>query len=200
MRPSTIPRLSPLSRFGAALTVITLLIIPIGCGTQATEESIEPEPQHQKSAKIDWYGGEIEAAFEYARTTGKPLFLYWGAQWCPPCHYLKNKIFSRPEFVAQMDNFVPIYLDGDTERAQALGEELDVQGYPTVIIFNASGDEVMRMSSSVPVDQYALVLDNAVSGMRPVQEVLAEVLEVGPEAAVRGRLEYARQLFLVTSE
>ncbi len=183
MGPSTNPRPFRSFQYLAAVAAMTLLILQIGCGTQTSQDPIESEPQKQETAKIEWYEGDVDEAFRVASSTGKPLFLYWGAQWCPPCHYLKNKIFSRPEFVAQMKNFVPIYLDGDTERAQALGEELDVQGYPTVIIFNSSGDEVMRMSSSVPIEQYAIVLDNAVSGMKPVQEVLTEVLEIGPEAS-----------------
>ncbi|MGB5880074.1 MAG: thioredoxin family protein, partial [Thermoanaerobaculia bacterium] len=101
------------------------------------------------------------------------------AEWCPPCHYLKNKIFKRPEFVEKSEEFVPVYLDGDTESAQILGEELGVMGYPTVIIFSPEGEEVMRMPSTIPVEEYAVVLDSAMERMRPVKTVLAEVMEAG---------------------
>jgi tetratricopeptide (TPR) repeat protein len=96
---------------------------------------------------------------------------------------LKNKIFKRPEFVAKSEEFVPVYLDGDTESAQILGEELGVMGYPTVIIFSPEGEEVMRMPSTIPVEEYAVVLDSALERMRPVKTVLAEVLETGPANA-----------------
>jgi thioredoxin-like negative regulator of GroEL len=132
---------------------------------------------------IDWYTGGIDAAFAHAQSQGKPLFLYWGAEWCPPCHYLKTKIFTRPEFLARMKEFVPVYLDGDEESAQTLGEKLGVKGYPTVIIFSAAGEEMTRMPSTLPVEQYAEVLDRAVSMTRPLKQILAAVLAGGPADA-----------------
>ena len=34
-------------------------------------------------AGIDWYAGDVDAAFAAAKAADKPLFLYWGAEWCP---------------------------------------------------------------------------------------------------------------------
>ena len=138
--------------------------------------------------KIAWYEGDVDSAFAHAKTEGKPLFLYWGAEWCPPCHYLKKKIFTRPEFVARMQDFVPVYLDGDTARAQILGETLEVMGYPTVIIFDPLGEEVMRMPSTAPVDQYQAILDAAVATMKPVKTVLAEVMATDVRTATQAEL------------
>ena len=87
-----------------------------------------------------------------------------------------------------MQDFVPVYLDGDTTRAQILGESLEVMGYPTVIIFDPLGQEVMRMPSTVPVEQYESVLDAAIASMKPVKTILADVLDTGPAAASRADL------------
>ena len=146
---------------------------------QNTRETTDAEEE------IRWFEGDVKAAFALAKAEGKPLFLYWGAEWCPPCHVIKNKIFSRPEFVARMHDFVPVYLDGDTERAQILGEELAVMGYPTVIIFDPLGQEVMRMPNTVSIDQYETVLDSAVATMKPIKTVLEQVLSSGPPNAQR---------------
>jgi thioredoxin-related protein len=110
----------------------------------------------------------------------KPLFLYWGAEWCPPCHYLKDKIFHQPDFVERSREFVAVYLDGDDANAQILGEQLDVQGYPTVMVYSAEGDELLRMPSDVPVARYAAIMDRALRLDRPVKEILDSVLTVGP--------------------
>lgn len=63
------------------------------------------------------------------------MFLYWGAVWCPPCNQVKSTIFNRPDFIAATRQFVPVYLDGDSENAQQLGEKFKVRGYPTMILF-----------------------------------------------------------------
>ena len=35
---------------------------------------------------IDWFDGTVDEAFAAAKASGKPIFPYWGAEWCPPCH------------------------------------------------------------------------------------------------------------------
>ncbi|HNU84110.1 MAG TPA: thioredoxin family protein, partial [Thermoanaerobaculia bacterium] len=96
----------------------------------------------EKGDPIPWFEGTVEEAFALAKQERKPVFLYWGAVWCPPCHVLRTKLFTRPDFQARLAATVPVYLDGDTERAQIWGEKLHTLGYPTVIIFDADGNEV----------------------------------------------------------
>ena len=93
-------------------------------------------------ADIPWFDGDVESAFAAAKEQGKPLFLYWGAEWCPPCHQIKDQIFSKPEFIAKSRLFVPVYLDGDTDRAQKYGDRFGVMGYPTIIVFSPAGVEL----------------------------------------------------------
>jgi len=164
------------------LLVAALILFGAACGTHDADHghSHDADGQHHEVA---WYDGDAEQAFVAAKQEGKPLFLYWGAEWCPPCHELKAKIFKHPKFADKIVEFVPVYLDGDTEGAQILGERFDVQGYPTVIIFSADGQEVMRMPTDVDIDQYLALLDTALGKMLPMDEVLAAVLQSGPANA-----------------
>jgi len=45
---------------------------------------LAPEAKPVKQ-EIAWFDGSIDQAFALARAQDKPLFLYWGAVWCPPC-------------------------------------------------------------------------------------------------------------------
>lgn len=173
------------------VVVTSILIVPLSLAMACAptpDPAADAEPAASGRAEIAWFEGSVEEAFAFAQEDGKPVFLYWGAVWCPPCHYLKDKIFAKEEFVAKSRQFVPVYLDGDTERAQVWGEKLDARGYPTVIILDPEGTEVLRMSTDVPVDEYAEVLDLALAATRPVPQVLAEVLEVGPADAAASDL------------
>ncbi len=171
-----------------AKTLLPLLAALLAaCGPSAERE--EAPEQDQAEAEIDWAEGTVEEAFALAAELDKPLFLYWGAIWCPPCHYLKEKIFKRPEFVEQSRKFVAVYLDGDTDRAQEWGERLGTSGYPTVLILSPDGEEVMRMTAGIPVEEYNGVLTAALQNLRPIREVLDGVLEGGVDAAAAADLE-----------
>ncbi len=122
-------------------------------------------------AAIQWVEGDVTAAFARAAAEGKPVFLYWGAAWCPPCHELKATVFSRPEFIEKMKLFVPVYIDGDAPGAQKWGDEFRVTGYPSVVVLRADRTELARINGGMDLSQYAEVLDLVLGDVRPVAEI-----------------------------
>ena len=124
---------------------------------------------------IAWFQGDVDAAFAQARRERKPLFLYWGAVWCPPCNQVKATIFNRQDFIARSRGFVPVYVDGDSPSAQALATRFKVSGYPTMVLFRADGVEVTRLPGEVEPDQYMRVLSLGMHATRPVSVLLASV-------------------------
>lgn len=127
---------------------------------------------------IAWFNGDVEAAFAAAKASNKPVLLYWGAQWCPPCKQLKSAVFSRPDFIEKSKLFVPVYLDGDLPDAQKWGDVFRVMGYPTVVVLKPDRTEITRIAGNMDLSLYAGVLDNALGDVRPVKDVV--------ELAVKG--------------
>ncbi len=140
------------------------------------ENSSSKTSQNNAVEKIQWYQGTIQAAFSEAEEDNTPLFLYWGAVWCPPCEEIKQTVFKSPNFIAQTQLFIPVYLDGDTERAQHWGEKFSVKGYPTMIIFNPDGDEVTRIPGGIDIDRYNAVLALSLNGLKKTTSLIERAL------------------------
>jgi thioredoxin-related protein len=118
---------------------------------------------------------DVDAAFAQARAEAKPVFVYWGAKWCPPCNHVKATLFNRQDFIARSRAFVPVYVDGDSPGAQKLGARFKVSGYPTMLLFNPQGAELTRLPGEVEGERYTQVLTLGMNAQRPVKDVLAQV-------------------------
>jgi thioredoxin-like negative regulator of GroEL len=119
---------------------------------------------------------EVDAAFAAARADNKPVFVYWGAKWCPPCNQVQATLFNRQDFIERSRAFVPVYVDGDSPGAQKIGARFRVSGYPTMVLFNVEGKEVTRLPGEVDPVRYTEVLTLGMNAARPVSAVLADAL------------------------
>jgi thiol:disulfide interchange protein len=119
---------------------------------------------------------DIDAAFATARSESKPVFLYWGAKWCPPCNQVQATLFNRQDFIERSRAFVPVYVDGDSPGAQKLGTRFRVSGYPTMVLLKPSGEEMTRLPGEVDPSRYTELLNLGMSATRPVKAVLADAL------------------------
>ena len=140
----------------------------------AAPEAPAPEPE---KLEIAWFKGGVQEAFALAKAENKPLFLYWGAVWCPPCVEIKATVFKSPQFIAQSRLFIPLYLDGDTARAQIYGDKFGTKVYPTLIVFNPEGEEVTRLNAGMELSAYNTVLELSLDSMRPTGDLVEAAME-----------------------
>lgn len=127
---------------------------------------------HADAPDIAWFKGGVDEAFRAAQAANKPVLLYWGAQWCPPCKQLKSAVFNRPDFIEKSKLFVAVYLDGDLPDAQKWGDVFRVTGYPTVLVLRPDRAEITRVAGNMDLSLYARVLDDALGDMSPLADVL----------------------------
>ena len=95
------------------------------------------------------------------------LLDFTGSDWCVWCMKLSKDIFSQPEFKEfAAKNLVLVESDfpsrkslPDAVKAQndALAAKFDVEGFPTLILVDAAGNEVARHVGYLPGGPGALV-------------------------------------------
>lgn len=156
-----------------------------GCSREAAPPPVAPSappdaPAVVAPAGVAWVTprseAELDAAFATARTEGKPVFMVWGAVWCPSCAQVKTTLFPRADFIERSRQFVAIYLDGDIPGAQKLGTRFKVSGYPSMLVFGADGLERTRLPGEVDPERYLEVLDVGLGQGRSQQALLQQAL------------------------
>jgi len=129
------------------------------------------------SAGIAWREGDVDDAFAEAREQNKPVLLYWGAAWCPPCNRLKATLFKDPAFIARTRAFVAVHLDGDSQGAQAWGERFGIKGYPTIIVLRPDRSEITRLAGDSDSGRLAEALRVAATRTTTSAQLLRKALQ-----------------------
>lgn len=158
-------KLNPCASALAALATAALLV-----AAPAAHASTGPGVSWQAAAA----DADIDRHFVQAKAEKKPVLLYWGAKWCPPCNQLKATLFNRADFIEQSKAFVAVGIDGDAPGAQKLGTRFKVRGYPTLILFSPTGQEITRLPGEADAAQVMKVLQLGLSSGRPIKAVLAD--------------------------
>ncbi len=167
---------------GWKLVTLTLLALLGGCSKAPEPPAVTARPPVVAPVTpmtIAWVkpdGANIDPIFAKARAENKPVFLYWGAVWCPPCNQIKATVFNRQDFMERSKLFVPVYLDGDTPGAQKLGARFKVRGYPTMILFRPDGTELTRLPGEVDAAKYVEMLGWGMASSSSAKESLDAVL------------------------
>lgn len=145
---------------------LSLTLALLGCRQTSSEVKVA------QAQEIAWREGDVNDAFAEARNLGKPVILYWGANWCPPCAQMKATLFRDPDFIAETQKFVPVYLDGDTKDAQKWGERFGISGYPTVIVLRPDGTELTRIANTTVAAELPRLLEAAAARITSIEALL----------------------------
>lgn len=106
-------------------------------------------------AGSDWMT-DIDAAIAKGKTEKKAVMVeFTGSDWCPPCIMMRKNVFSKKEFVEKASkDYVLVELDfprGDAElkkKNQPYAEKYQIEGFPTIILMDAAGEEFSRFYAS----------------------------------------------------
>lgn len=99
-------------------------------------------------AEVVKWRGDLPAAMAEARAANKPVLLYFTAEWCGPCQYMKRNIFSDAAVAEAMEQrYVPVRLDHD--QRQDLIFHYQVAGIPWFAVLDEQGNAVRKLERGV---------------------------------------------------
>jgi thioredoxin-related protein len=156
-----------------------LMMLLVATCLTAPMATVAVAPSDHRPLGISWHEGSVDSAFALAQREQRPVFMYWGAVWCPPCNQLKATLFKRPDFIRRMRSLVPVYIDGDAPGAQHLGARFKVRGYPTTVLFRPDGSEITRLPGEVSPERYLQALETALRLTGSVRSALQTALAGG---------------------
>lgn len=143
------------------LIAIAVLLV----GARIASLLIKPDTAN---AQVRWVS--LEEAATLARANGKPLLLYFTAEWCGPCHQLDAEVFAKSEVAAAInENFVAVKIvDRQREEGQntpdiaSLQQRYNVRGFPTLQFVDPMGNELARMEGFRGREEFERVMESAI--------------------------------------
>jgi thiol:disulfide interchange protein DsbD len=112
-----------------------------------------------RAVGITWLRDESQAVAQATRER-KPLLIDFGAEWCLPCKEMERRTFADPAVQRELARFVLVRIDctEGSEGSEALQKKYDSETLPSVILFNRSGEKVLKISEFTPPDKLLPIL------------------------------------------
>ena len=150
-RPRWLPTL--LVVFGAVALLAVVDLVARGGGTAGAVTWVD-----------DWPSAKAEAA-----QRGKPILVYFSADWCPGCRLFSNTVLSEDRVAAALSERVVAYrapLDTPDSSGQTLARRWGIEAIPAMVITDASGDPLSGYAGGLNEDEFLAWVDRHVDARR----------------------------------
>jgi thioredoxin-related protein len=92
----------------------------------------------------------VADAMKQSRSEGKLLFIYFHAEWVQLCQWMKTNTFTDPDLARFLkENTLFLELNIETSIGNAEKQFFKVNALPTMILFDASGNQLVRLDEAM---------------------------------------------------
>ncbi len=93
-------------------------------------------------AEVEWEKSSWEDALARARAEDRFVFVDFYTLWCSPCKQLDAVTYKDEKVIEFLGKTVTVKYDAEKGVGEELAEKYRVVAYPTLIVFNSSGQEI----------------------------------------------------------
>ncbi len=155
--------------FPIFLVLISIMLLGMGPISQMSEAASDGNTTNNTGDSFNQTAPENIIWNSYEDIPGgvdlpyMPIILYFHADWCGFCADLEAETFKNPDIISTAVDFFSVKIDGDD--SPSLVKKFDVEGYPTVVFINTSGEEYNRIKGYVGPGDFmtAMTTDTPVS-------------------------------------
>jgi len=115
-----------------AVALLAVLLAVTGCWAGSEDAAV---------VKIQWVQN-LPEGLRLAKESGKPVMLFFTADWCAPCVELKKYIFTDRRVVAASKRLINVYIDADSDFETLSAYK--VRGIPAIFFLNPSGEMIKK--------------------------------------------------------
>ncbi|MHB8931311.1 MAG: protein-disulfide reductase DsbD family protein [Melioribacteraceae bacterium] len=133
--------------------VFSIVVIAVSIYALIPAKNIEPEWQKFSEAK-----------YELSLKNNERMVVDFYADWCIPCKELDAMTFSDPRVLSSLTKFTTYKVDMTqtvSDETEKLRNKFKIVGMPTVLIINAKGEEVERLTGFVNANEFLKLLQKA---------------------------------------
>lgn len=102
----------------------------------------------------------LASANDKSTASGKPVFVFVTADWCPPCQALKRDALADPKVAEAVSTLtVPLYVDATNTVPDDVAS-LGISGFPTVILLQ-DGKQLGRFTGNTSASNVLAIVEQA---------------------------------------
>lgn len=120
------------------------------------------------SIGAEW--GSFDEGFAQAAKNKKPVLVDFATDWCVWCKKMDKEVFSRSDIKARLAReFNTVRLDAESEKtftykgkkisARAFTSYMRIQGFPTLIVFDYTGEPLSVLPGYIEAPVFNMFLD-----------------------------------------
>jgi thioredoxin-related protein len=112
-------------------------------------------------AQIKFEKGSLADVLSKAKSENKVLMVDVLTEWCKWCIELDNKVYANPQ-IYEFANVNQVNYKIDAEKGEGVdfAKKYKIQGYPTILFLDGSGNEIDRIYGYYPAkDFYVMMVD-----------------------------------------